>query len=446
MDELAAWLERIGVEHPRGVLRGLDGVRDVVRRLALDAPAPTNIVVAGTNGKGSTVRFIERLMLAGGHSPGTTTSPHLHVFNERIRIDGENASDAAIVAAFEAVEAGRGSIDLSYFEYAVLAALHVIKAAQSDYAVLEVGLGGRLDAVNAVDADVAVLTNIGLDHQEYLGDTREAIGAEKAGILRAAKPVVVGEPDPPASVLRRAAALGAPVFLAGRDFGYRHTSETAQASKATRPGEPEEGKKLPGGHLWIKDGTQRLTFAYPDGAAIHPANAAAGLAAARLAGCALNGRIVAEAAASAHNPGRFEILRRGDRIWALDVAHNAAGAAFFAKQARARFDGRPIAAVVACLRDKDVAGIVAALEPVVCEIAYADTQTARGRSAASLRDAVGDANAFAGSLAAAMQHLSRAERGNDVILVCGSFDVVERARIRLGADLPFAPKRSQQTC
>ena len=422
MDELAAWLERIGVEHPRGVLRGLDGVRDVVRRLALDAPAPTNIVVAGTNGKGSTVRFVERLMLAGGHSPGTTTSPHLHVFNERIRIDGENASDAAIVAAFEAVEAGRGSINLSYFEYAVLAALHVIKAAQSDYAVLEVGLGGRLDAVNAVDADVAVVTNIGLDHQEYLGDTREAIGAEKAGILRAAKPVVVGEPDPPASVLRRAAALDAPVFLAGRDFGYRR------------------------GHLWIKDGTRRLTFAYPDGAAIHPANAAAGLAAARLAGCALNGRIVAEAAASAHNPGRFEILRRGDRIWVLDVAHNAAGAAFFAKQARARFDGRSIAAVVACLRDKDVAGIVAALEPVVCEIAYADTQTARGRSAASLRDAVGDADAFAGSLAAAMQHLSRAERGNDVILVCGSFDVVERARICLGADLPFAPKRSQQTC
>ena len=422
MDELATWLTRIGVEHPRGVLRGLDGVRYVAKRLGIESPAATNIVVAGTNGKGSTVAFAERLLLAGGHSVGTTTSPHLHVFNERIRVDGENAADAAIVSAFAAVEAARGDIGLSYFEYAVLAALHVIQAAQVDCAVLEVGLGGRLDAVNAVHADVAVITNIGLDHQEYLGTNREAIGKEKAGILRTAKPLVIGEPTPPASVLRLADELGAPVFLAGRDFGYA------------------------GGNLWLETKTRRLTFPYPDQAAIHPANAATALAATHLAGGVLNERIVADAARCAANAGRFEVLQRGNRTWVLDVAHNADGAAFFAEQVRTRFADRHVTAIVGSLQDKDVVGIVSALKTVVSEFAFADTLSARGQSAASMRAAAGHANAFAGTLEDAMAHLSRADGGNGVILVCGSFDVVERARVRLGASLPNTPKRPQKPC
>ena len=422
MDELATWLTRIGVEHPRGVLRGLDGVRDVAKRLGIESPAATNIVVAGTNGKGSTVAFAERLLLASSQTVGTTTSPHLHVFNERIRVNGENAGDATIVAAFASVEAVRGDIGLSYFEYAVLAALHVIHAAQVDCAVLEVGLGGRLDAVNTVDADVAVITNIGLDHQEYLGTTREAIGKEKAGILRIAKPLVIGEPKPPASVLRLADELGAPVFLAGRDFGYAE------------------------GHLWLETKAGRLTFAYPDQATIHPANAATALAAVHLAGGVLNERIVAEAALCAANAGRFEVLQRGGRTWVLDVAHNADGAAFFAEQVRARFAGRHVSAIVASLRDKDVGGIVAALEAVVSEFAFADTLAARGQSAASTRVAAGNANAFAGTLEEAMAHLSRADGGNGVILVCGSFDVVERARVCLGAPRSTTLKRPQEPC
>ena len=422
MDELATWLTRIGVEHPRGVLRGLDGVRDVARRLGIESPAATNIVVAGTNGKGSTVAFAERLLLAGGQTVGTTTSPHLHVFNERIRVNGENAGDATIVSAFAAVEAARRDIGLSYFEYAVLAALHVIHAAQVDCAVLEVGLGGRLDAVNAVDADVAVITNIGLDHQEYLGTTREAIGREKAGILRAAKPLVIGEPKPPASVLRLADELGAPVFLAGRDFGYAN------------------------GRLWLETKAGRLTFSYPDHAAIHPANAATALAAVHLAGGVLNERIVAEAALCAANAGRFEVLQRGGRTWVLDVAHNADGAAFFAEQVRARFADRHVTAIVASLQDKDVVGIVAALEAVVSEFAFADTLSARGQSATSMRAATGNANVFAGTLEEAMTHLSRAGGGNGVILVCGSFDVVERARVCLGAPRSTTLKRPQEPC
>lgn len=422
MDSLATWLRRIGVEHPGGVLRGLDGVRRVARKLEIDAPAQTNIVVAGTNGKGSTVAFAERLLLAGGHSVGTTTSPHLHAFNERIRVMGENASDAIIVAAFEAVEAARGEVGLSYFEYAVLAALHIVSAARPQYAVLEVGLGGRLDAVNAVDADIAIVTSIGLDHQEYLGATREAIGAEKAGVLRAGKPVVVGDPDPPDSVLRRAAELAAPLYLAGRDFGYAS------------------------GCLWLQENEQRLTFDYPVDAAIHPANAATALAALRLAGAALDPRDVGAAAVSARNPGRFEVLPRGGRIWVLDVAHNADGAAFLAAQVSARFADRRVAAVVGTLRDKDIAGIVAALTPAVVEFAFADTLGERGRSAAAMRVAVNQPQAFAGPLRAAMEHLSRADGGNDVILACGSFDVVERARIGLRAEDQPLLERSQQTC
>ena len=203
---LSDWLDRIGVEHPRGVRRGLERVRDVAARLGVLAPAASSIVVAGTNGKGVDHRPSSRACcFAAGRTVGTTTSPHLHRFNERIHINGREADDAAIVAAFEAIEAYRQGADLSYFEYAILAALKVITEAGVDHAVLEVGLGGRLDAVNIVDADVAVITSIGLDHQDYLGSTRELIGAEKAGILRSGVPLVYGERDPPRSVTARGA-------------------------------------------------------------------------------------------------------------------------------------------------------------------------------------------------------------------------------------------------
>ena len=403
---LQDWLHRIGTEHPRGVLRGLAGVREVASRLAVLPAAAKTIVVAGTNGKGSTTVFAERLLLAAGHSVGSTMSPHVHAFNERIRINGRTASDDAIVAAFETVEAARGDVELSYFEYAILAALTAIAAAKVEFAVLEVGLGGRLDAVNAVDADVAVVTSIDLDHQEYLGDDREVIGAEKAAIARMHRPIVVGDPQPPQSVLASAAALSAPAYLSGRDFGH----DDARLWCA-----------LPSG--------ERLAFDYSANA-IDPANAATALQAVILAGCRARPADVNRASAAARNPGRFEIVEQGGRTWVLDVAHNPAAAQFFAAQLRRRFPQRRMAAIVGCLEDKDVAGIVAAMKPLVAEFAYATTNTARGRSAVSSRTAAGDDAAFAGTLHAAMARLSR-RPANDVILVLGSFDVVERVRVRL---------------
>ena len=410
---LQAWLDRIGVERPSGVKRGLAGVRQVAERLGVLPPAPTTVVVAGTNGKGSTVGFLEQLLLASGYTVGATVSPHLHVFNERIRLCGRDAADESIVAAFETVDAARGDVQLSYFEWAILAALQAIKQGSVDVAVLEVGLGGRLDAVNVVDADVAVVTNVGLDHQQYLGATHGEIGAEKVEVARAGKPLVIGEANPPDSVLRRARQLDAPIYLAERDFGQRQ------------------------GDLWLKNGAARDVFPYPC-SVLHPSNAATALQAARLAGCALRPRTVAKAAAVVRNPGRFEVVRRDGTTWVLDVAHNPPGAAFLAKQLRERFSDRRIVAVLGCLADKDGKGIVDALRGVVHEFAFADTGGERGQAGAALRTRVGEPSAFAGAFEDAAMHLRRtlAAADNGVMLACGAFDVVERARSHL--DLPAA--------
>lgn len=397
---LAEWLQRIGVERPKGA-RDLAGVREVATRLGVLPPAPATIVVAGTNGKGSTVLFAEQLLLAAGRRVGATVSPHVHRFNERIRIGGEAAADADIVAAFETVDRCRGGTTLSYFEYAILAALVAIRRAAVDVAVLEVGLGGRLDAVNAVDADVAVVTSIALDHEAYLGNDRERIGMEKAGIMRRRRPVVIGETNPPATVLARAADLKAPVHLAGKAFGH--------------------GKD----ELWLASGGRLRRYEYA-AVAVAGANAATALQAAALVGGAFSQQHVDQAATTA-NPGRFEVVAREGRTFVLDVAHNPAGASFLAAQIRRCFAGQRVAAIIGCLEDKDAAGIVAPLRPLTASRAYVDTVAPRGRSGAACRAAAGDGDAFAGSLADALAATAQAP-GNDVILVLGSFDVVERVR------------------
>ncbi|HWU71156.1 MAG TPA: Mur ligase family protein, partial [Pseudoxanthomonas sp.] len=215
---LADWLDYIERQHPRSIEMGLDRVREVAQRLGLKQPAKRTITVGGTNGKGSTVAFIEAIARAGGWKVGAYTSPHLLRYNERVRIDGEEVGDAALIEAFEAVEAARGDVPLTYFEFGTLAALWLFQRSVLDLAVLEVGLGGRLDAVNIVDADVAVITTVDIDHVDWLGPDRESIGAEKAGIARAWKPLVLGEIDPPSSVLRRAYAIGASAIRAGSDY------------------------------------------------------------------------------------------------------------------------------------------------------------------------------------------------------------------------------------
>ena len=404
---LAGWLARLEARPPAR-RDDLSELRAVAERLGVCSPAPATVVVAGTNGKGSTVAFLEALLLASGRSVATTTSPHLHRFNERVRVNGRCASDAALVDALEAVESARTGAALSYFDHATLAALLLITRARPDVAILEVGLGGRLDAVNVVDADVAVITNIGLDHQRQLGSTREAIAKEKAGVARPGRPVVVGEAKPPATLLDTVLTLQAPVRLAERDFGH------GQA------------------HLWLRDGQGCAKFPCAAGA-VDAENAATALQTAALLGGTPTPATVAAAAAAVANPGRFEIVRRGEQVWVLDAAHNPAAARFLAERLHTRFGGRRLAAVVGCMAEKDAAGIVAPLKPLLAkgELAFADTRPPRGQSAHATRCAAGESNAFAGSLAAALAHVEARSPSNSVILVCGSFDLIERMRVRL---------------
>jgi dihydrofolate synthase / folylpolyglutamate synthase len=217
---LDQWLARIQQIHPREIELGLGRLRPVARTLGLHKPAPIVITVTGTNGKGSHVATLDALGRAAGFRVGSYTSPHLLRYNERICVQGKQVSDEALIGAFERIEVGRGDISLSFFEFGTLAAFIIFQESALDFVVLEVGLGGRLDAVNLMDADVAVVSSIDLDHQEWLGDTREAIALEKAGIFRAGKPVVCAEEDPPSTLFESAYALSCPLYLPAREFSF----------------------------------------------------------------------------------------------------------------------------------------------------------------------------------------------------------------------------------
>lgn len=344
---LAEWLAWIEAQHPQAIALGLDRVRAVAARMALGRPARQVVVVAGTNGKGSTVAFIEAIARAAGLRTGAYTSPHLLAYNERVRVDGADVGDDALVEAFEAVEVARartdGPVALTYFEYGTLAALHLFEQASLDLVVLEVGLGGRLDAVNIVDADVAVVTTVDLDHQAWLGTDREAIGFEKAGIARAWRPLVLGEDDPPASVLRHAYAIGAAAVRAGSDFLVEPVDD--------------------GRWRWREPGCV-LELPRPALAGqVQLRNAATAIAALRALDVAIDDSAWARGVAAARVPGRLQREDiRGVEV-RVDVGHNPQAAAALADWLRGS-GGRTLA-VYGALADKDAAAVVAALAPVL---------------------------------------------------------------------------------
>ena len=411
---LADWLSYIGRVHPRSIEMGLDRIRRVAERLDVLPPAPLNIVVAGTNGKGSVTVFASALLRARGMRVGTALSPHLVRFNERIQIDGREADDVTITEALESVERARGDVLLTYFEFSILATLLIFRRARCDATVLEVGLGGRLDAVNLVDGDVAVITSIGIDHVEYLGPDRESIGAEKAGILRAGVPLVYGEVDAPHSVLARAGALAAPVYRREQAFGATPTASgfrlwfTTKVGMASFDGLP--APRLALGN--VATATQAVALVLdrgPDRATLLKAIETATLA------------------------GRFErLVHRGcDLI--VDVAHNPHGATFLGSQLGAtRRRGRTFA-IAGFLKDKDAAGIVAALRDEIDDWTFVETRTERGQSAQACFDRVRAAlplkenvRARALSLAEALEMATTTAGPDDRLVVFGSFDVVER--------------------
>lgn len=405
---LDQWLTLLEKRHPTDIELGLNRVAEVARRLALPLPARRVVSVAGTNGKGSCVRYLENLLTARGLRVGSYTSPHILRYNERIRIAGHVAGDSDIVHAFEAIEAARGEISLTYFEMGTLAALQLMASADLDVAVLEVGLGGRLDAVNLVDADIAVITPIAVDHADWLGNSREVIALEKAGIARAGKPLVCADPEPPSTLVDHLAARAVPTLYLDSHFG---SSPDAAGGMS----------------LWYTgaDGERRQLGQLPRPGLPLPSALAAVQAAAAL-DLLPEQDAVARVLTETVLEGRFQRLRLAGRDVVCDVAHNPAAAGYLAGQLKA--SDRRVVLVAAIMADKDRAGLVAALNPVVEHWYLGDLgQVPRALPASELAETViaaGGEVTLADSLEGAFRRALSHTGQDDLIAVCGSFHTV----------------------
>jgi dihydrofolate synthase / folylpolyglutamate synthase len=404
--------------HGQGIDLGLARVGEVARRLGLLPFAPRAIIVAGTNGKGSTVACLEAMLFRLGHHVGAFSSPHLLRYNERIRIDCAEASDSALIAAFDAIDAARGEITLTFFEYNALAALYAFRERQVDVAVLEVGLGGRLDAVNIVDAEAAIVCSIGLDHADWLGTDVEAIGREKAGVFRRDAVAVIADPRMTPSVEAEAVRIGARAMVAGRDYCWLPEQGSPGSWGFTAPTVNLQDLPLP-----ALPGQKQL------------ANASSALAVLSAMGLltAADGSAVAQALRSLQLAGRFQVVP-GPVEWILDVAHNEPAARVLAQNLRDRPCAGRTWSVSGILGDKDVAAVARALAEVVDEWVVCGIDAPRGLPASELvhRSAVFGNAVLAGDIVSGMHAAAARARPGDRIVVCGSFLAVAPAMQLLG--------------
>ena len=411
MQTLQDWLAHCERLHPKTIALGLDRVRAVADRLQLAFRCPV-VTVAGTNGKGSTCAMLEAIALQAGWKTGVYTSPHLVHFEERCRVRGESVSADALVPHFERVEAARQDVQLTYFEFTTLAILSLLAASELDLVVLEVGLGGRLDAVNIIDADCAVITSVDIDHQEFLGPDREAIGREKAGILRAGRPAVVSDPVPPRSVLAAAEELGVDLWLLGRDYNF-------------------SGDKQQWG--WAGRGRRYAGLGYP---ALRGANQLINASGVLAALTVLRDRVPVTAQAVRNGlamvelPGRFQIVP-GQPALVLDVAHNPHATAALAANLDAMGFYPTTHAVFGAMGDKDLGEMLRRMDPLVDRWYFSELPTQRAAGAASLqalwqsqtkrKDVAASIHA---SPADALRAAVEAADPTDRILVFGSFFTV----------------------
>jgi dihydrofolate synthase/folylpolyglutamate synthase len=431
MRTLAEWLALQESVHPKAIDLDLERVAAVARTLGITSPPFALVTVGGTNGKGSVVAHLAALFAALGVSTGVFTSPHLIRYNERIIVNGAEALDAELTAAFERIEAARARVTLTFFEYNTLAALLIFAERAVEVVLLEVGLGGRLDATNLLDADVAVLASVGFDHRDWLGDTLELIGTEKAGIFRAARPAVLGTPDMPQSVFRRIGELGARAVIAERDFRWQ-----VRASDWDYEGLAVRLRELPppalAGAIQYRNAATAFAAIEALAAGGSPSPAARRLA----AGLALlDARLVGDALRAVRLPGRFQVVP-GEVEWILDIAHNEPAARVLASQlrshalARTPCPGAPRGstfAVIGVLTDKDAAAIGAALAPQIDHWIVCALPGARGGSAAQIaqRLACNPAETtLAASVTAGCEAARAAARPGDRVVVCGSLHTV----------------------
>lgn len=409
LTSLDAWLARLERLHPSTIDLGLDRVRRVKDALGLVPDFPL-IVVGGTNGKGSTCAYLAAILDAAGYKTGLYTSPHLLRYNERVRVAGREASDAELIAAFERVDAARGDVSLTYFEFGTLGAMARFIDAGIDVAVLEVGLGGRLDAVNVFDADVAVVTSVDLDHMDYLGDSREKIGFEKAGIYRTGRPAVCVDPAPPLSLLEHARRIGADLRCVDQDFSaQREDDHWTYRSRATCWADLPLPAMAGACQLRNASGALAALDAIQDRLPVDEAAIRRGLAATRV-------------------PGRFQYIAQAPAV-ILDVAHNPEAARALAATLHGQPVGGRTLAVVGMLADKDAAGVFAALRDEIDAWWTCTPASPRARDAqalaAELRGQVGEVPIHVQpDVARALTEARSAAREDDRILVFGSFYTV----------------------
>ena len=406
MSDLETWLCYLEQLHPSSIELGLERVKSVAERLDLLQPAPYIFTVAGTNGKGTTCRTLEMILLAADKRVGVYSSPHLLRFTERVRINNQESTPSDTVKAFAAIEKARGDVSLTYFEYATLAALYQFKQAQLDIVILEVGLGGRLDATNIVDADIAIITSIGIDHVEYLGNTRERIGQEKAGIFKPKSIAVVGEPEIPSSILDVAHAINCPIFAVNKDWSYQQIDKLSWQFNSSI----KQYKNLPIPHVPL-------------------ANAATAIAALSYSPFSITQKQINTALEQTSLIGRFQIIQSSPTV-IVDVAHNPHAASYLVKQIELLKQQQSkvgkVRFVIGMLKDKDIKSTLSIFnaDQWYCASLYGE----RGCNADILKQFLQEENvaniATFDSVYEAYQKAMQEAKEDDIIVICGSFHTV----------------------
>ena len=406
MSDLETWLCYLEQLHPSSIELGLERVKSVAERLDLLQPAPYIFTVAGTNGKGTTCRTLEMILLAADKRVGVYSSPHLLRFTERVRINNQESTPSDTVKAFAAIEKARGDVSLTYFEYATLAALYQFKQAQLDIVILEVGLGGRLDATNIVDADIAIITTIGIDHVEYLGNTRESIGQEKAGIFKPKSIAVVGEPEIPSSILDVAHAINCPIFAVNKDWSYQQIDKLSWQFNSSI----KQYKNLPIPHVPL-------------------ANAATAISALSYSPFSITQKQIDSALEKTSLIGRFQIIQSSPTV-IVDVAHNPHAASYLVKQIellkQQQLKVGKVRFVIGMLKDKDIKSTLSIFnaDQWYCASLYGE----RGCNADILKQFLQEENvaniATFDSVYEAYQKAMQEAKEDDIIVICGSFHTV----------------------
>jgi dihydrofolate synthase/folylpolyglutamate synthase len=409
-DSLKGWLDWQESLHPLAIDLGLERAAKVFNALNPDGIKPPTITVAGTNGKGSCIAYLETIYKTEGYRVGAYSSPHILKYNERIKIDGKPVSDELICEAFARIESVRGNTSLSYFEFGTLAALDIFWRSGVNIQLLEVGLGGRLDAVNIVTPDVSLISSIGIDHIGFLGNTREAIGREKAGIFRTKTPAIIGDPNPPHSLLLSAADKDANVFCINQDYGYRKESTTWDwfAGDQQIRQIPEPGLK--GEHQYR--------------------NASAAILAVQMLAKKLpiSNNSIKNGLKNSHLLGRFQLIN--DKIpILLDVGHNLEAVKTLVEYINVTFPDKRIHAIFSMLKDKDIDGVIDIMKPVIYDWFIAPLTNPRATTESNMRD-IFSKNEVARvsfgftSFTDAFNAAKRQSLDNDLLLVFGSFFLV----------------------